>query len=90
MNKCLEGILINKKIFKVSEKPKASIIIPLYNTGERIKFIIRAIQNQNMEDIEIILVNDFSKDNTLEIIEKLKKEDPRIKIINNSKNMGVL
>ena len=43
-----------------------------------------------MEDIEIILVNDFSKDNTLEIIEKLKKEDPKIKIINNPKNIGVL
>ena len=90
LNKCLEDKLINNRIFKVSEIPKVSIIIPLYNTGKRIKLIIRSIQNQNIEDIEIILVNDFSTDNTLEIIEKLKEEDPRIKIINNSKNMGVL
>lgn len=90
LNKCLEGKLINNRIFKVSENPKVSIIIPLYNTGKRIKLIIRSIQNQNIEDIEIILVNDFSKDNTLEIIEKLKEEDPRIKIINNSKNFGIL
>jgi len=91
LNKCLEGKLINNKIFKISENPKVSIIIPLYNTGKRTKLIIRSIQNQNMEDIEIILVNDFSNDNTLEIIEKLKEEDPRIKIINNnSKNMGTL
>ena len=90
LNKCLEGKLINNRIFKLSENPKVTIIIPLYNTGKRIKLIIRSIQNQNIEDIEIILVNDFSKDNTLEIIEKLKEEDPRITIINNSKNMGVL
>ena len=43
-----------------------------------------------MTDIEIILVNDFSKDNSLKIIEEIKKEDPRIKIINNYKNMGIL
>ena len=90
LNKCLEGKLTNNSIFKLSENPKVTIIIPLYNTGKRIKLIIRSIQNQNIEDIEIILVNDFSKDNTLEIIEKLKEEDPRITIINNSKNMGVL
>jgi len=43
-----------------------------------------------MLDIEIILVNDASTDNTLKIIEELKKEDPRIEIINNEKNMGIL
>ena len=43
-----------------------------------------------MTDIEIILVNDFSKDNTLKIIEEMKIEDPRIKIINNEKNKGIL
>ena len=43
-----------------------------------------------MLDIEIILVNDFSTDNTLLTIQKLKDEDPRIKIINSEKNMGIL
>ena len=43
-----------------------------------------------MADIEIILVNDFSKDNTTKIIQELSEEDPRIKIINNEKNMGAL
>ena len=43
-----------------------------------------------MTNFEIILVNDFSSDNTLSIIEELKKEDSRIKIINNKKNMGTL
>jgi glycosyltransferase involved in cell wall biosynthesis len=43
-----------------------------------------------MKDFEIILVNDNSSDNSLNIIEKIKKVDNRIKIINNLKNMGTL
>jgi glycosyltransferase involved in cell wall biosynthesis len=43
-----------------------------------------------MKNIEIILVNDFSTDDSLSYIQELQKEDPRIKIINNQKNMGTL
>ena len=43
-----------------------------------------------MKDIEIILVDDFSTDNTSLYIEELQKEDSRIKIIKNKKNMGIL
>ena len=43
-----------------------------------------------MTDIEIILVNDFSSDNSVQIIEEMQKEDPRIKVIHNSKRMGIL
>lgn len=62
----------------------------MYNCQNSIKNTIRSIQNQNLLEIEIILVNDFSKDNTLKITENLKVEDSRIKIINNKKNMGIL
>ena len=41
-------------------------------------------------DLEIILINDFSRDNTSYIIKQLHENDPRIKIINNKKNMGIL
>ena len=43
-----------------------------------------------MKNIEIILINDFSTDNSLKIIEEYKEEDPRIKVINNEKNRKVL
>ena len=92
LKQCLKGRLINKERFQISKNPKITIIIPLYNTGKSIKLIIRSIQNQNFLDIEIILVNDFSNDEniTINIIQKLKIEDPRIVIINNKKNMGIL
>ena len=90
INKCLKGILINKNKFIKSNIKIITAIIPVYNCEKTIKSSIRSIQNQNKSEIEIILVNDFSKDNSLEIIDSLKKEDSRIIIVNNNKNMGAL
>ena len=89
LNKCLKEILINP-ILNKAKKPKISVIIPVYNCEKTIISSIRSIQNQNLSEIEILLVNDFSKDNTLKIINDLKKVDSRIIIINNNKNMGTL
>ena len=66
------------------------MIIPVYNCEKTIISSIRSIQNQNFFELEIIIVNDFSKDNSSFLIEKLQKKDSRIKIINNNKNMGTL
>ena len=90
LDKCLEGVLFNHKTFQESDKPKITVIVPLYNNQKMIKPVVRSIQNQKMEEIEIIIVNDFSNDNSLQIIEEVKHEDLRIKIINNKKNMGLL
>ena len=89
IKKNVEGVLLNKSNY-LSENPKVSAIIPVYNSKDIILRSIRSIQNQNMKDIEIILVNDFSTDDTLSYIEELQKEDPRIIIIKNQKNMGTL
>ena len=90
MKKCFEGEFLNNNIYSFSPEPKISTVIPVYNCEKTIKVAVRSIQNQDMADIEIILVNDFSKDNTTKIIQELSEEDPRIKIINNEKNMGAL
>jgi len=49
-----------------------------------------SILNQNFSKFEIILVNDFSTDNSLQIIKRIKKKDKRIKILNNKRNKGTL
>ena len=90
LNICLEEKLINNIKFKKFKKPKITVIVPIYNSEPYIRKIIRSIQNQSMLDIEIILVNDLSTDNTLKIVEELQKEDPRIELLNNEKNMGIL
>ena len=61
-----------------------------YNNNKTISRAIRSFQNQNISDIEIILINDFSTDDSLSIVENIQKNDSRIKIINNKKNMGTL
>ena len=91
LDKSMRGILIqDKDKFKSSENPKISVVIPVYNSQEFIDRSIKSIQNQNILNLEIILVNDYSKDETLPFIENKQIEDPRIKIINNKKNMGIL
>ena len=87
------GILINTSTnIKLNKKqmPKVSIIIPVYNCEKYILRTLRSIQNQNMSNFEIMLVNDFSNDNTSNIINNIKKGDNRIKIINNNQNRGIL
>ena len=64
--------------------------MPLYNCENTIESSIRSIQNQNFTKIEIILSNDFSNDNTSNIIRNTKKNDKRIKIIDNKSNKRIL
>lgn len=67
---------------------KISAIIPAYNCDKFIESTIKSIQEQNYENIEILIINDGSTDNTLQICEKLASIDDRICIINQI-NSGV-
>ena len=87
---CNRKKLINKKKFKLINNPKISIISPIYNREKYILRFIRSIQNQFFDDIEIIFVDDFSKDNSVKLIEKFEKEDERILLIKHNKNKGTL
>ena len=58
-----------------------SIIVPIYNTGEYLRECINSILNQSLKNIEVICINDGSKDNSAEIIKGFKKKDSRIKYI---------
>ena len=82
--------LINTEKIKLSENPKISADISCYNCKNYILRAISSIQNQNISDCEIVIVNDFSNNDTLIYLEELQKEENRIRIVNNKKNMGVL
>ena len=89
LDKCID-LSNTSDYFKSIGLPKVSIIIPLYNCEKTIESAIHSVQNQNMTQIEINLVNDFSTDNTLKLINNIQKFDHRIRIVNNHKNMGTL
>ena len=70
------------------EKNKISIIVPVYNGEKTIKRAIDSILNQSFQNIEIIIVNDGSTDNTAKILKNNYEGNNKIKIFNN-KNEGV-
>ena len=63
-----------------------SIIIPVYNEEKTIKIILDKVLNQKQLNKEIIVINDFSTDNTKSLIEDEFLD--KIKLINNDKNYG--
>lgn len=76
--------------------PKVSIVMPMYNQENYIGECLESVINQTLKDIEIIIVNDGSKDKSLEIVQKYAKKDSRIIIIDkpntgygDSMNVGI-
>ena len=61
---------------------KVSIIIPVYGVEKYVERCLKSIINQTLKDIEIIIVNDDSKDNSMRICERYANIDKRIKIYN--------
>ncbi|MCR5002768.1 MAG: glycosyltransferase [Bacteroidales bacterium] len=61
-----------------SKSPKVSVVIPVYNTGEYIGSVLDDICGQTIKDIEILVVNDGSTDDSQEIIDRYKAEHPEI------------
>lgn len=58
-----------------------SVIVPVYNTGPYLPRCIESIIRQNYEKIELLLIDDGSTDNSLEICRKYMQIDNRIKVI---------
>ena len=90
MDYAKEGIYLKKENLVKIENPKVSIIIALYNRENYIKTTIRSIQNQNLKEIEILIIDDMSTDNSVKIVKEEQKKDPRIVLYQNNQNMGTL
>lgn len=65
-----------------------SIIVPVYNAEKYLKNCVESITRQTITDLEIILIDDGSKDLSSQICDELAKEDKRVKVIH-QENMGV-
>ena len=68
--------------------PKVSIIVPVYNEEEYVSTCLDSLINQTLDDIEIILIDDNSTDNSLNILLDYAKKYPNIKVYHNEKNIG--
>ena len=70
------------------EQPLVSVIVPVYNAGEHIARCIESIRRQSYQNLEIIIVNDGSKDVSLHVCEMYARVDGRILLIDKA-NSGV-
>ena len=86
---CLKNKLILKNT-EIINNPKISIIMPIYNGGKYLYYSLRSIQNQKLKEIEILLIDDCSTDDSIKIIQKYMNEDFRIRLIKNQKNRKIL
>ena len=67
---------------------KISIVVPVYNTGSMLDRCIKSILNQSMKEIELIIVDDGSTDESPKLCDDFAEEDKRVKVIH-KKNEGV-
>lgn len=68
--------------------PTISVLIPAYNVARFIEGSLASVQSQTMGDFQIIVVDDGSTDETLSIVERLTRNDPRIRIVRSSSRGG--
>lgn len=75
---------------KIINPPKFSVIMPVYNTGERLRAVLDSVINQtvSIDEFEIILVNDASTDQSMEIIEEYSNKYKNLQTIHLLENSG--
>lgn len=71
------------------KKPLVSVIIPVYNGQKYLKETVLSVQKSNYRNFEVILVNDGSKDKSLELCYKLKEKYKNIRVFSFKNNRGL-
>lgn len=74
----------------VSNQPFFSILIPVYNTSNTVRRTLASVLNQTFNNIEVIIVDDGSTDNSYKVLQSYQLRDARIKLIKHEKNEGLL
>ena len=74
---------------KEQGRATVSVIIPVYNLEERIENSVRSVLEQTIQDMQIILVDDCSKDASYECCVKLASKDSRVAVYRHTENKGV-
>jgi glycosyltransferase involved in cell wall biosynthesis len=80
--------MLKQKPCKIMQIPEISVIIPVFNAAPFLNESIESILNQTFSDFELIILNDKSTDESLEIIKKFQSKDNRIIIIDKEQNVG--
>lgn len=69
---------------------KVSVCIPAYNVEQYIGRCLESVLSQSLKDIEVIVVNDCTPDNSMEIVSRYLDKDCRVKLLKHSENRGLM
>lgn len=82
--------VIQRNIFRFLGRPTVSVIMSTYNRAEALPHAVESVLNQTFDDFEFIIVDDGSTDNTSKQLAFYAQKDPRIIILTNEKNEGLI
>ena len=63
--------------------PKISILIPVYNVEKYLRECLDSVLKQTLEDIEIICIDDGSRDSSGAVLDEYAKKDSRVRVLHN-------
>lgn len=69
--------------------PLVSIIVPVYNVSVYVEDCLSSIVSQTYDNIEVLCIDDRGTDDSMDIVRQYAKDDHRIKIIQNERNIGL-
>ncbi len=67
--------------------PRVTVLMPTYNVAPYVREAIDSVMQQTYSDFELLVIDDCSTDNTIEVVRSI--DDPRIRIVQNEKNVGL-
>ena len=70
-------------------KKLVSVVMPVYNASKYLEEAVESVLKQTYENFELIMIDDCSKDNSLEIARRYEAQDPRVRVIAGETNQGV-
>lgn len=71
------------------EMPLVSVCIPAYNNEDTIRETMQSVLHQTWQKLELVVVDDCSKDETLAVVKKIAEKDARVRVYENESNLGM-
>ncbi len=82
------GIIDPESLTQLPDEPKVSVIMTAFNAESTVESAVQSILDQTYGNIEVIIVDDLSTDNTLDTITRIAESDKRVQVISVDKNRG--
>lgn len=70
--------------------PTLSVVVPTYNASRYLEQVLQAIVDQSFQPLEVIVIDDGSTDNSVEVMERVCRRASIVKLLRNERNMGVV